>query len=104
MANGLTNLPVLLSAIPLIVWLLSRLSELRVFDWLGDIIELPYMIVFFPPALLFDSIGLINFNILDTGGPEFMGSKFAAEAVYVIFSSALLYLLGKLLLRLFLKA
>lgn len=104
MIASLKNLPLILSLVPLVVWSLSALAKFGAFDWLRGIADILYIVVFFIPVLIFDSIGLISFSVLNTGGPEFMGSKLAAEAVYVATSALILYLIGKLIVKILVKA
>jgi hypothetical protein len=91
-------LPLILAALPMFVLLLGEVSRLDAFAGLRNVAELLHVIFFLGPILFFDWIGLIRFNILG-GDPKFFGSFWAAEATYALSCSLVLFIAGKLFLK-----
>jgi hypothetical protein len=92
-------LPLSLAALPIFVLLLGEVSTLDAFAGLRNVAELLQIIFFLGPILFFDWIGLIRFNILG-GDPKLFGSFWAAEATYALSCSLVLFIAGKLSLKL----
>jgi ABC-type uncharacterized transport system fused permease/ATPase subunit len=97
------KLPFILAVIPFLVELLAALATLNAFDWLRSFVDILSIIFFFPIMLLYDSIGLIRFNILG-GKPTLLGSYWFAVGLYTFTSSVILFFIGKLILKIFHKA
>jgi membrane protein implicated in regulation of membrane protease activity len=95
----LNYLPIVLATIPVLVRLLAAVSTLQLFDWLRNVADILLVTFFIGPALFFDWIGLIRFNVLG-GTPTLFGSPWAAEVTYIASSSLVLYLVGILALKL----
>jgi hypothetical protein len=95
----LNYLPFILAAIPILVRLLAAVSTLQSFSWLRNVAEVLVITFFVGPLLFFDWIGVIRFNGLDVT-PTLMGSAWAAEAICIVSSSLVLYLIGILALKL----
>jgi hypothetical protein len=92
-------LPLILAVLPMLVLLLGAVSTLDTFAGLRNTAEFLDIIFFLGPILFFDWIGLIRFNILG-GDPELFGSVWAAEATYALSCSLVLFIAGKLILKL----
>jgi hypothetical protein len=100
--NELTSrrLPLFLAGLPWLTLAFNFLCQSAALSSLRSLAE-PLTIAFFlAPLLFFDWIGAIRWNLF-AGDPRLFGSALAADAVYALSSSMVLFLIGKLFLTLF---
>jgi hypothetical protein len=92
------RLPLLLAALPLLALALNFICQLDAFSLLRPFAETLALVLFLPPFLFFDWIGAIRWNLF-AGDARLFGSAAAADAVYILTASLVLFVLGKLLLQ-----
>lgn len=90
----------MLAALPFLTLVLNLIGQSEAFSSLRPLSEALTIAFFVPPLLFYDWIGAIPWNLF-AGDPRLFGSAWAADAVYVLSSSLVLFLIGKLLLTLF---
>jgi hypothetical protein len=95
-----SRLPLLLAALPWLTLALNTFCQSTALASLRPLAEALSTAFFLAPLLFFDWIGAIRWNLF-AGDPQFLGSAWAAEAVYALSSSLVLLLIGKLPLTLF---
>jgi hypothetical protein len=98
-APRVSRLPLALAALPFLALALNVLCRSEPLSSLRPLSEAMTIAFFLAPLLFFDWIGAIAWNLL-AGDPRLFGSAWAANAVYALSSSLLLFFAGKLLLRL----
>jgi hypothetical protein len=93
------RLPLALAALPFLAFAFNLVCQLDLLSPLRPLAETLIIAFLVPPLLFFDQTGLIRWNLF-AGDPKLFGSAWAADAVYALSSSLLLFFAGKLLLRL----
>jgi hypothetical protein len=93
------RLPLALAALPLLTLALNVLCRADALSSLRPLSEALTIAFFLAPVLFFDWTRAIRWNLF-AGDPRLFGSAWAANAVYVLSSSLVLFFAGKLLLRL----
>jgi hypothetical protein len=94
------RLPLFLAALPWLALALNFLCESAALSSLRPLAEALTIAFFLAPLLFFDWIGVIRWNLF-AGDPRLFGSALAADAVYALSTSVVLFLIGKLFLTLF---
>src|SRR5215469_14989709 len=89
-------LPFLLAALPWLTLALNAVCQSNALSSLRPLSEVLTISFFLAPMLFFDWIGAIRWNLL-AGDPRLFGSAWAANAIYALSSSILLFAAGKLL-------
>ena len=93
-----SRLPFFLAALPFLTLVLNLIGQSRAFSSLRPLSEALTIAFFLPPLLFYDWIGVIRWYLF-AGGPRLFGTEWAADAVYALSSSLVLFLIGKLALR-----
>jgi hypothetical protein len=96
-----SRLPLLLS--PRCLWVALAFNigcQSTALTSLRPLLEALTIAFFLAPLLFFDWIGAIRWNLL-AGDPRLFGSAWAADAVYALSSSLVLFLISKLVVALF---
>src|SRR5215472_12103566 len=91
------RLPLFLAALPWLALGLNIVCQSATLAPLRPLAEALSIAFFLAPLLFFDWIGAIRWNLL-AGDPRLFGSAWAANAIYALSSSILLFAAGKLLL------
>ena len=94
------RLPLFLAALPWLALALIVISQSAAFSSLRPLAEVLFLAFFFTPLVFFDWIGAIRWNLF-AGDPQLFGSVWAADAVYALSSSLVLFAAGELFLMLF---
>ncbi len=87
-----------IASLPTSLWVLSWAGEQAQLSWLNRLLDAPLVVFFVGPALAFDALGLIDWNVLEPTGPKVLGSQALAEAIYCVTDSVVLLLLGYLVI------
>ena len=95
-----SRLPLFLAALPWLALALNIGCQSAALTSLRPLAEALTIAFFLAPLLFFDWIGAIRWNLL-AGDPQLFGSAWAADAVYALSSSLVLFLIGKLVGTLF---
>jgi hypothetical protein len=93
------RLPPFLAALPWLALVFNVICQAAAFSSLRPLAEALAIAFFLAPLLFFDWIGVIRWNLF-AGDPRLFGSAWAANAVYALSSSLVLFVAGKLLLKL----
>ena len=93
------RLSLILAALPWLTIGLNVICQLDALSSLRPLSEALTIAFFLAPLLFFDWIGAIRWNLF-AGDPRLFGSAWAADAVYALSSSLVLFVAGKLMLKL----
>ena len=95
-----SRLPIFLAVLPWLTLVLNMCCQYPALASLRPLAEALSIAFFLAPLLFFDWIGAIRWNLF-AGDPRLFGSTWAADAVYALSSSLVLFVAGKLLLAFF---
>jgi hypothetical protein len=94
-----SRLRLFLAALPWLAFVLNFFCQSTALSSLRPLAEALSISFFLAPLLFFDWIGAIRWNLF-AGDPELFGSAWAADAVYALSSSLVLFVAGRLFLAL----
>ena len=95
-----SRLPLSLAALPWLALAINIFCQSAALTSLRPLAEALTIAFFLAPLLFFDWIGAIRWNLF-AGDPQLFGSAWAADAVYALSSSLVLFVAGRLFLALF---
>jgi hypothetical protein len=95
-----SRLPLFLAGLPWLTLAFNIFCQWAALTSLRPVAEALSIAFFLAPLLFFDWIGVIRWNLF-AGDSQLFGSVWAADAVYALSSSLVVFLIGRLFLTLF---